>query len=269
MSRILVQFRNAPTLKLEIEDSEVGNNYFKLIEENYSHSPPVFRDPLKYTNKYMKELIVKAKKAFKWTWEFESPLWDLHTGFDDDIAPILHKSVETLVGYGFDDIPAKHDYLVHELHYCLHLVQNGIQSTRGSWLQIEWFNDEGFSLPLDFKFKNDLNIGDVKLQNPFVGHGPLQIFQEQDGVNITQTCKFHDMVKPGINIAQTNYGTFTQHNELLDFFLKHDPGFVELHGTEKILHYTGYPVVGKVTNLDDLHVVLNIKELEFDSLEFE
>lgn len=262
MNKILVKFRDVPVLKLEIEDSEVGNAYLELVKKNYQIEKPIFRDPLKYTNEYMKELALQAKHVFGWS-------WDSYTNFDDGIAPILHKNIETLVGNGFDSIPAEHDYLVHELHYCLHLVQNGIQSNRGSWLQIEWFNDDGFSLPPDFKFKNNLNVGDVKLQNPFVGHGPLQIFQEQDGINITQTCKFHTMVKPGINIAQTDYDTFTQHNELLDFFLKHDPEFFKLHGPEKILHYTGYPVIGKVTNLNDLAVALNSGILEFEFLDFE
>jgi hypothetical protein len=262
MSKILVKFHNAPVLRLKIEDSEIGSNYVNLVKKNYLREKPIYRDSLKYTKEYMRELGNHARETFGWS-------WDLHTDFDTGIAPILHKNIETLVGNGFDAIPEEHDHLVHELHYCLHLIQNGIKTHRPTWLQIEWFNDDGFNLPSTFKFKDYMETGDVKLQNPLVGHGPLQIFEEQDGINISQTCKFHTIVKPGINIIQHDYIKFTKHRELLDFFIKHDPAFVELHGPEKILHYTGYPVIGKVENLDDLDIALNCKELKFDSLDFE
>ena len=263
MNNITVTFVGYPSLYLEIDDTPVGCQYVDLVKMACDSGRPIYRDTLKYNEDYMKDLAEQAKQVFNWHWDSVD---DYTTG----IAPVLHKNLEILLENGFDSIPEQYDNLVHELHYCLHLVQHKKLSThRNSWLQIEWYNDMGFDLPYDFKFADTLNFGDVKLQNPFVGHGPLQIYQEQDGINISQTCKFHNFVKPGINIAEQNYPQFTEHQQLIDFFVEHDIDFVKEHGVDKILHYTGYPVVGRVINLDDLQQVVASPALKLESIKFE
>ena len=258
---ITVNFDQQPSLYIKIQDSDVGYNYFNLVKDNYQRSLPVFRDELKYTTEYMHELVHLAKKAFNWDWHNV-------TDFASGIGSQLHKDIETLLSQGFSNIPEEHDELVHELHYCLHLIQHGQSNVRKAWFQIEWYNDEGFDLSPDFEFKPELHIGDVRLQNPFVGHGPLQMWQEQDFINISQTCRFHTFVKPGINIAHTAHPLFTSFDQLIYQFQKNNPEFVKQHGVEKIKHYTGHPIIGRVTNIDDLLTIKSSPQLTLKSLQF-
>ena len=80
-----------------------------------------------------------------------------------------------------------------------------------------------------------------------------------------RTCTFHDRIKPGIKINLF---------QLVDIDLEkyknwwHENGleFVNLHGFKKILSYTGFPVVGKVTNLQTLQEVLKTPILELDKI---
>jgi len=210
----------------------------------------------------MLELAHQARDAFGWN-------WDQVTDFESGIAAQLHKDLELLLANGFEHIPERYDNLVHELHYCLHLNQFPNKHSRAkSWLQIEWYNDEGFELSPEFEFQKILKFGDVKLQNPFVGHGPWQMWCEQDFINISQTCKFHTWVKPGINIATRNFLGVDNIDEIVQAFEQHDPEFVRLHGADKIKHYTGYPVIGQVINLKDLEHVSQQNNLVFESLEF-
>jgi hypothetical protein len=259
---ITVNFEQQPSLRIKIQDTEIGHRYFNLVQTNYQNSFPVFRDELKYTPEYMMELVQQAKQSFDWN-------WDNVTDFALGIGAQLHKDLEILLAQGFSNIPEEYDELVHELHYCLHLIQHGRLKQRSSWFQIEWYNDDGFDLDTDFEFSLGLKPGDVRLQNPFVGHGPLQMWQEQDFINISQTCRFHTFVKPGINIAHSPQKLFTEFDQLIEKFQKNDPEFVEQHGVEKIKHYTGHPIIGQVINVDDLlsiknSPVLKLKELLFD-----
>ena len=263
MPSIQIKFVDQPILYLTIDATDVGNRYVDLIKLNYQQSFPIYRDTVKYTKDYLKQLTKQAAIVFGWN-------WDQYDNFDTGIAPLLHKSIEELLANGFDKIPAEHDWLIHEIHYCLHLNQHRKSTpTRNSWFQIEWYNDSGFTLDSNFAFHKQLKFGDVKLQNPHVGHGPLQLYHERDGINISQTCKFHNFVKPGINIAQRDYPEFRETAQLISFFEMHDPEFVRLHGAETILHYTGYPVIGRVVNLDDLRVVVDSAELELEGIYFE
>lgn len=262
MSKFAIKFRDHAPLLAEIHDTTVGNQYYQLVKEQYTRQMPIYRDTLKYTGQYMRELCLRAKKAFGWTWAE-------HEDLTDGIAPSLHKNLETLLANGFDSVPAEHDELLHEIHYCLHLNQCTKKSNRASWLQIEWYVDNRIPLDHKFEFRNYMNFGDLKLQNPFVGHGPFQIYTEQDGANISQTCRFHDHICPGINIAQGKYPVFNEPDQLIEFFIKNDPAFVQLHGVDKILHYTGYPVVGQIKNYKELEIVLDSGVLEFESLTFD
>jgi hypothetical protein len=262
MPKIDLKFVNQPTLQLLINDDDVGYRYFNLVKENYSIQPPIFRDHLKYTVEYMHSLAKEAQEKLGWNWDA-----DVYTITN---TALLHKNIEELVGVGgFDNVPAEYDNLLHELHYCLHLIQdNKEHKTRSGWLQIEWYNDAGFPLDDNYKFSRELKFGDIKLQNPWVGHGPLQIYLEQDFTKISQTCKFHNFVKPGINLVIGDFVEFTAVEDLLDEFKKFDREFVDLHGIEKIKHYIGYPVVGRVLNLDEFVTVISAPLLEFENLKF-
>jgi hypothetical protein len=50
----------------------------------------------------------------------------------------------------------------------------------------------------------------------------------------------------------------------LAWYRQHGADFLAIHGEERLLHYTGWPVIGQVTNLD---VLTKVKEA--DLLEFE
>ena len=129
---ITVDFEQHPPLYIKIQETEVGYRYFNLVRSNYQQSLPVFRDELKYTTEYMYELAHRAKQAFNWN-------WDDVTDFASGIGAQLHKDLETLLAQGFRHIPEEYDELVHELHYCLHLIQHGQPNRRTGWFQIEWY----------------------------------------------------------------------------------------------------------------------------------
>lgn len=262
MSIIDLKFVNQPVLHLSIDNNEIGYRYFNLVRENYKHQRPIFRDRIKYTVEYMHELAKEAYNKLGWNWSA-----DTYTVAN---TALLHKNLEELLGtIGFDSVPAEYDELLHELHYCLHIIQdNRKHENRDGWLQVEWYNDNGFILDENFKFSTELKFGDVKLQNPWVGHGPLQIFYENDFTKISQTCKFHDFVKPGINVVVSDFPSFSEIDELINKFKIYALDFVNHHGVDKIVRYTGYPIIGKVLNLDDLKIIVDAPILEFESLEF-
>jgi hypothetical protein len=194
MLKILIKFVDQPVLDILIDDNIIGRQYYNLVQENYLKETPIFRDRLLYTTDYMHTLATQAKKILGWDWYADQ--------YSIDNTVLLHKNIEELVGNNFNSVPEEYDNLIHELHYCLHVIQDTKTTrSRDAWLQIEWYNDSGFNLPEDYKFKKGLEFGDIKLQNPWVGHGPLQIFLEKDFTNISQTCKFHNFVKPGINVV--------------------------------------------------------------------
>lgn len=261
MPIITVKFKDFNPLSLAIDDTELGHCYTELVKSEYEKSFPVFRDPPKYTVDYMLQLARTAKESLGWEWSFDH--------YDIGITALLHKDIERLVGVtGFSNVPEELDNLIHELHYCLHMIQWNKPVSRNGWLQIEWYNDSGFPLDGVEIFQPELKFGDVKLQNPFVGHGPLQMYMEQDFSNIPQTCKFHNFVKPGINISTNNFRAVDP-QIILSLFKKHSPEFVAKHGEQKILDYTGYPVIGKVTNTDDLKLVTTAPVLELEYLKFD
>ena len=261
MPQIQVKFKNYPALNLDIAETALGHRYTNLIKSNYKREFPIFRDLPKYTVEYMLELAKQAKEAFGWKWEADK----YHTG----ITALLHKDLELLLSKGFDAIPSKYDHLVHELHYCLHIIQfEQPVKKRHGWLQIEWFNDDGFDLEDTDIFQHSTKFGDLRLQNPYVGHGPLQIFAEQDYTDIPQTCKFHDFVKPGINIVINGYKNFSI-DKILTAFKTHAPEFVAQHTEQKIIDYIGYPVVGSVTNLEVLRSVVRSPVLELEEITFD
>lgn len=262
MYNIGIKFKQYPELRLTIYDTPVGKNFVQLIKDNYSASPPVYRDRVKYNVEYMIELAHQAKQAFNWDWEI--PSYDLsHT-------TLLHKDLERLLGQtGFHDIPEQYDHLLMEMHYCLHIVQDPENiGTRTGAFQVEWFNDSGFPLDDTFEFGTKKSFGDVELLNPFVGHGPVQIFHENDYTAIEQTCKFHNFVKAGIVISTYNHEI--DREEILKYFRHHATEFVEHHGQEKIMHYTGFPKIGHISNPEDFGNLLSSTDIiELESINFD
>lgn len=263
MPNLHVHFRNQPVLTIAVANTDLGHRYVNLVQDNYKRQFPTYRDRIRYTPEYMLELAQQAKSAFGWQWSFDH--------YDLSVTPQLHRDLERLLGEtGFEDVPAKYDHLLNELHYCLHIVQHpDIVRTRQGVMQIEWFNDDGFYLDRDFEFSTTIKFGDVVFQNPYVGHSPAQIYNEQDYSNLESACRFPDRVKPGIVIAITNTHTIDPMTVLAEF-QQHDPGFVLWHGTDTILHYTGFPVIGSVVNTDDLRIVVDAPDaLELDRIEFD
>ena len=262
MFKFNIVFKNLPELNVEIEDSVTGQTYYNLLQTNYNREIPIFRDPAKYTVEYMNNLVAQAKDKLGWDWEYKPG--------NHKVAAQLHKDIEVLLKDGFNNVTADCDELLHEIHQCLHLLNRGKfpYILRQSCLQIEWYNDVMAPIDDSFKFQDSTLFGDIKLQYPFVGASPLQLYTEKDYQNISQTCKFHSVVKPGINIVIEYCRKFVDHQKLLEDIKTHDYDFYNLHGPEKILRYTGYPVIGKVTNLDTLEYIIKQPILEFEKLEF-
>jgi hypothetical protein len=61
---------------------------------------------------------------------------------------------------------------------------------------------------------------------------------------------------------------FTEFDQLIEQFQKHDPEFVKQHGIEKIKHYIGHPVIGQVINVDNLLTIKNSSLLTLKGLRF-
>jgi len=260
----VVKFYNIPPLYCKLNDTNLAKKYLSLIKQQWTVDPhAIFRDPQKYTIQYFEKLVHRAKQELGWDWQRDS--------YNVAVTTKLHKDIEAYLANGFENIPAEHDDILHELHFALHALESG--SLRNSWLQIEWFNDTMFAIdPLEYPAKINLEFGDIRLQNPHVGHHPLYLYEQQDDTNVMQTCRFHDQVKPGINLViNTNTGTdnYFDWNSYINWFNTHAPEFVATHGIEKIKQFTGHPVVGRVVNTDDLLIAVQQPTLEFEYLEFD
>jgi hypothetical protein len=256
-----VKFKDLPPLKCIIDNTDLGRKYYELVKQQWHDDQhAIFRDPQRYTFDYFTDLAHQAHRELGWDWI--KPKYDLPT------TTLLHKDIEQYLSQGYEHIPEEHDELLHEIHFALHAIESG--SRRNSWLQIEWYNDRGFSIPCEqYPAKLNLEFGDLRLQNPYVGHHPLYLYQQRDSTNIMQTCKFHDFAKPGINVVinKNSYRPFDW-DHYMTWFNKHSPQFLQLHGEQKLRQYTGHPVIGKIENLNDLETVLKTSVLEFESLVF-
>jgi hypothetical protein len=257
MSDITVIFQNQPPIHIKLYDTAAAAHWRKLFVQNYQQKFPLFRDMQKYTWKYLEHLVDQANKTCGWN--FTTQIQNLQDTVD------LHKHIEVTLANGYQNIPSDWDHLLDELHFALHTVQQTKLSNisrRGNFLQIEWFNDDYVPLPEDFVFTSNLQFGDLRLQNAYVGHIPLQIFEQNDFANVFQTCRFHDRIKPGLNITifsgnrvLPNIETYTQ------WWNTHAPEFVKYHGWNKIMYYTGHPIIGQVVNTDDLAKVATCAEV--------
>jgi hypothetical protein len=259
--KILVKFEQQPVLAITVNDTETGRIYFDLVRNQHKMQKPYYKDSILWTNEYMIELALKAKQVFGWNW--------LHDNYDLSITAQLHKDLENSVGkLGFESIPEQYDSLLYDLHHCLHAIQFGPNDLlRPDNFQIEWLTDNSVPLPGSFEFVPNTNYGDLILINPYVGHNPLQIYNENDFSSLLTTCRFHNIVKPGIVL--TNVQKYISKETILKKFQEEDPAFVELHGAEKIKYYSGSAVIGCV---DDVKIFKHLKnipaELVLESVEF-
>lgn len=254
-----VKFCGAPALQCSLHNTNLTRRYLELVKSQVD--VPIFRDPPRYTLDYFKELAIEAQQVLGWNW--------IKDNYPLEITTLLHKDIEKYLTKGFENIPQEHDHLLHELHYCLHAIESG--SRRNNWLQVEWFNDDGFNIDADeYPAKINLEFGDLRLQNPYVGHHPLYVYEQNDNLDIQQTCKFHDFVKPGINIVVTR----THKNKLFDmetylkWFETHAPKFVAHHGVNKLKKFTGHPIIGSVINKSDLEWLVQQPIIEFEYISF-
>jgi len=258
--KILVHYFNQPTIEIVVSDTETGRLFFNLNKEIAQTQSPIFVDTLKYTHEYMVGLAQQARVALNWDWVADH--------YDISVTAQLHKDLENYVGkLGFDQVPEEHDNLLYDLHHCLHEIQFGkLSDGRCNNLQIEWLTDISVPLPESFEFVESTKYGDLILINPYVGHNPLQIYRENDFTSLTTTCKFHDVIKPGIVLTNPEH---VSKNTILNKFKEHDPEFVKLHGEDKICYYAGAAVIGHVTDQEVLRQVKStVEELKLDKVEF-
>ncbi len=258
-----IKFSDIPALQCELHNTSLAHKYLKLLKQQYAENPtPIFRDPQKYDLPYFKELVTEAKTVLGWEWQRDH--------YDVSVTTTLHKDIEQYLARGYENIPEEHDNLLNELHFCLHAIESG--SRRDNWLQIEWFNDAGFDIGQDeYPGKLTLEFGDLRLQNPYVGHHPLYVYEQQDSINVMQTCRFHDFAKPGLNLViakNKNQSTKFDWKKYINWFETHANDFVSMHGAERIEKFTGHPIVGSIINKEDLQTLIDQPVIKFESITF-
>jgi hypothetical protein len=248
--QVVVKLKNHANLFIDVHETETGKLWFDLSKHINQTQTPFYQDTLFYTNQKMIELAHQAKEAFGWNW--------LSDSYDISLTTQLHKDLELSVGkLSFKNIPEEYDQLLYDLHHCLHAIQFGKTcSGRFDNFQIEWFTDQSIPLPASFEFQESCNFGDLILINPYVGHNPLQIYCENDFSSLDTTCKFHDIIKPGIVL--TNGSQITK-DQILEAFKQNDSKFVQQQGEDKIRYYSGSAVIGQVIDID---LFLQIKQCE-------
>lgn len=268
MPTFQIKFKHHDPLIVDIVGTGLGRKYYQLVRKNYHAQPPVFRDQIRYNTALMLELAEQAKQQLGWNWTRDY--------YDLSVTPFLHKDLEQLLSQqGFSATTSETDHLLHELHYCLHVVQNQSRHNgkRTGALQLEWFNDDGFALPDDFEYVPQYEIGAIRLQNPYVGHGPVQMYLEQDFYNVQSTCKFPNFVKPGVLVALNSGRPITESvkKDIMDLYTQADAEFTELN-QHNIRRYSGYGIIGQVRNIDTVLEIRNdpdeliFEEMEFDEL---
>jgi len=247
MIDITVIFRNQPPIDIKLYDTSAARQWKKMFTENYNRQFPLFRDMQEYSWEYLEHLIQQANQICGWN--FQTQVRDI----EDTVA--LHKHIEVTLAQGYEHIPESWDNILNELHFALHKIQMCGHSRfmhRGNFLQLEWFNNEFAPLPEDFEFSPAFEFGSIRLQNAYVGHPPLMIYNQNDRANVFQTCRFHDRIKPGLHIITSQTRIPLNQERYRRWWHDNAPDFVAQHGWDQIMYYTGHPLIGRVINLDDL-----------------
>jgi hypothetical protein len=94
------------------------------------------------------------------------------------------------------------------------------------------------------------------------------LYQQQDSIDIIQTCQFHNFVKPGLNLVVNQENKKFNIDQYINWFRAHGADFLNIHGEEMLLKFTGHPVIGHVVNKHDLETVVLAPLLEFEYLKF-
>lgn len=257
---IRVLFNQLPALDISVNNTATGRQYYQLTKQAYNKQKPFFKDNAEWSVDRLIELASIARTELGWDWLADS--YDLST------TAQLHKDLEHTVGQvGFENIPEEYDWLLYDLHHCLHGIQHSPDVLRACNLQIEWLVDDHVPLPDDFEFSETLCRGDLILINPYVGHNPLQIYWEQDYIDLSTTCKFHDVIKPGIVLASGDFDVSKQ--TILNAFKQHAPEFVKQAGEDTVLYYSGSARIGSAVDKDVFEKIMNYTDkLELIAVEF-
>lgn len=262
MTQILVHFQHKKPLLVNLENSQTSALYLSLLRRNLSKEDPIWRDLLKYDLNYFKKLAGDVNEALGWNWDLQDLSHSNTTRFHKDIEALLAKEKS------FDDIPGEHQQLIHEIHHCLHNIEVRDENhPRGDFLQFEWFNGDYEKMPEDKQFTENPKFGDIILQNPYVGHPPLQCYMFNDYKQIDRTCAFQDRIKPALKIGISEKTHLVDKTQYIKWWNEKCPLFVEKMGMETIMRYTGWPVIGEVEDKEYLRQLVEIKELNFEGLE--
>ena len=260
-----IKFRDCDPLEVKLINTALAQRYLALMYRNYMIEKPVLRDQGRFNQQRLRELANQCKQVFGWDW--------VHQDYTDlAVTTRMHKDLEKYLAQGYNRVSPGHDELLHELHICLHSVQYNSERTT---IQLEWFNDDQFAItPGELDFVHDNTLGAILLQNAYVGHPPMWLFQQNDHLNVWQTCRFHDVVKPGLVIqmqgsTEIQIEEFTQADIYLDWWRTAAPDFVEYHGEQKLLDNSGKPVIGYVTNREYLSSLRTRTEFELEYIEFD
>ena len=256
------KFQNFDVLQLKIKSTETAKTFFNFFQRHLKKDLPQCRDPLDYDWSMFQTLVDKVVRDLGWRWVYTDIKQADLVSWHKDLELCLEKTGE------MDNIPVEHHQLIIDAHYCLHRVQS-LQQYRNSRekIQIEWFTPDRRFVPEDADYKRDIGFGDVVLQNPYVGHDPVTCYFQDDYKNISRTCAFHDIMTPGFFIQFKNSDWSTRiENDYKNWFQTKCADFVKKVGMDTILKYTGYPVVGKVTNLDTLQKIQNASELILENV---
>jgi len=254
MYKIKIDFIGNSPLVCSLDKNIVTEKYITILEKNLKEGFPIFRDNAKYTEEYFIEIGQQLKEKLDWNWTDKSPknLINLHK----DIETILEKSES------FKNIPGDLQNLLHEAHFSIHALQYyDKEKPHGNFLQIEWFNDDYEDLPNDATFTDQPVFGDLILQNAYVGHPPIQCYQQDDFKNIDRTCAFPDRIKPGIKINLSNV-TALNWEKYKNWWLENCKDYVDNVGWDKIQYYTGWTKIGQVEDINILNKILQTTELE-------
>jgi hypothetical protein len=258
---IKINIEHHQPLVISMVESNTSKLYMEILSRNLARGDFVFRDPVKYTPEYFHSLCLRAKEELGWSW--------IRDDYSLEQTTDMHKNIESTLEKteSFKNIPGNQQNLIHEAHFCIHQMQYSTQGRTPS-IQIEWFNDDYEDLPNDADFRVDLEFGDLILQNPYVGHPPLQCWQQNDYKNIDRTCQFHDVIKPGIKINTTDLAPKLDLDVYKSWWTNKCGEYVQKVGWENILKYTGFPKIGEVIDKDNLRrIVLDSKPLNIKKIE--
>ncbi len=260
MTKIIVNFHDHGPINIQLEQSQTAELFLKLFTKNLTKEKPVWRDPMRYTMTYFQQLCQEIKDKLGWDWDMKEFSIENTVTFHKDIENFLEKE------QSFRKVPGELQNLLHEAHFCIHNIEHmDRENPRGASIQFEWFNDDYIALPEDKKFNHQINVGDIVLQNPYVGHPPIQCWQMNDYKNIARTCAYHDRILPGLKI-NIQKGAKIDIDQYKEWWKNNCNDFVVKEGMEKILKYTGFPVIGKVNNIDYLNDIITEESLTLEDI---